>query len=131
MADNPDKVLTLLHVQEAARQCQECALYCRRSTHTPTFAQANCLHCGCGVLHRHGEVQKRVKNIYETEVTAIRYLCVGCKRTFTHYLHGVDRNGCSVRMRVLMSLMWALGLSHRSVGRVLTALGCPVSRMSS
>ena len=29
-----------------------------------------------------------------------------------------------------MSLMWALGLSHKSVGCVLTALGCPASRMS-
>ena len=27
--------------------------------------------------------------------------------------------------------MWALGLSHRSVAHLLTALGCPASRMSS
>ena len=30
-----------------------------------------------------------------------------------------------------MSLMWALGLSHKSVGCVLMALGCRASRMSS
>lgn len=66
-----------------------------------------------------------------SKVAAMRYLCVGCGRAFTHYPRGVDRNGRSVRLRALMSLMWALGLSHRSVGCVLTALGCPASRMSS
>ena len=69
----------------------------------------------------HGEVGKRVKDIHVDEVTAMRYRCVGCKRTFAHYPQGVDRNGRSVRLRGLMSLMWALGLSHRSVGCVLIA----------
>ena len=31
----------------------------------------------------------------------------------------------------MMSLMWALGLSHISMGCVLMAMGCPASRMSS
>ena len=60
----------------------------------------------------------------------MRYLCVGCKRAFTHHPQGVDRNGCGVRMRALMSLTWALGLSRRSVAHPLSALGCPASRMS-
>ena len=84
-----------------------------------------------GILHRHGEVSKRVKDMYVDEVTAIRYRCVGCGRAFTHYPQGVARNGCSVRLSALMSLMWVLGLSHRSVECVLTALGCPAYRMSS
>lgn len=37
----------------------------------------------------------------------MRYLCVGCKRTFTRYPQDVDRNGRSVRLRALMPLMWA------------------------
>ena len=40
-------------------------------------------YCGCGILHRQGEFPKRVKDIYEAEVTTIRYLCVGCVRVFT------------------------------------------------
>ncbi len=57
----------------------------------------------------------------------MRYRCVGCKRAFTRYPQGVDCNGRSVRLR---ALMWALGLSHRLVGCVLTALGQPASRIS-
>ena len=96
----------------------------------PSERPSRCPYCGRGILHRHGEFPKRVKDICEAEVTAIRYLCVGCVRVFTHYPQGVDRGGHSIRLRALMSLMWALGLSHRSVGCVLTALGCPASRMS-
>lgn len=73
-----------------------------------------CPYCGCGILHRHGEVGKRVKDIYVSEVIAMRYLCVGCGRSFTRYPRMLDRNGCSVSLRALMSLIWALGLSHRS-----------------
>ena len=60
----------------------------------------------------------------------MRYRCADCKRSFTHYPQGVERNGRSIRLRALMSLMWALWLSDRSVGCVLTALGYPASRMS-
>ena len=94
----------------------------------PHTRPSRCPNCGGGALHRHGEVRKRVKDMYVDEVAATRYLCVGCKRSFTHYPRGVDRNGRGVRLK---ALMWALGLSHRSVGCVLTALGCPASRMSS
>ena len=97
----------------------------------PRAQSIHCPYCECGVLHRHGEVSKSVKDIYVSEVAVMRYLCVGCKRAFTHYTQGVDRNGRRARLISLMSLMWALGLSHRSVGCVLTALGCTASRMSS
>ena len=97
----------------------------------PRTRPSQCPRCDGGVLHRHGEVDKRVKDIYVSEVVAIRYRCADCGRSFTHYPQGVDRNGCSVRLRALMSLMWALGLSHRSVAHLLTALGCPASRMSN
>ena len=30
----------------------------------PRTRPSQCPNCGCGVLHRHGEVQKRVKDIY-------------------------------------------------------------------
>ena len=53
----------------------------------PHTRPSQCPNCGCGVLHRHGEVQKRVKDTHASEITAMRYLCVGCKSTFTHYPH--------------------------------------------
>ena len=68
----------------------------------PTTRPSRCSYCGCGILDRHGEVSKRVEDIHVSEVAAMRYLCVGCKRTFTHYPQGVDRNGCSVRMMSLI-----------------------------
>ena len=42
----------------------------------------------------------------------MRYRYVGCKRTFAHYPQGVDRNGRSARLRVLMSLMCAVGVRY-------------------
>ena len=83
------------------------------------------------ILHKHGEVSKSVKDIYMDEVAAMRYRCVDCKREFTRFPPDVDRSEHSIRLRAVMSLMWALGLSHRSVGCVLTALGYLASRMSS
>lgn len=59
-----------------------------------------------------------------------RRRCVGYKRTFTRYPQGVDRSGHSVRLSALMPLMWALGLSHRSVAHLLSALERPASMMS-
>ena len=79
----------------------------------PCVRPSQCPYCGFGILHRHGKFQKRVKNIYKDEVMAMRYCYVGYGRAFTHYLQGVDSSGHSVRIRVL-------GLSHRSVGCVLT-----------
>ena len=105
-------------------RCRTVAPYCACA---PTWQNNPQRPRGGGILHRHGEVSKRVKDINEDEVTAIRYLCIGCGRAFTHYPQDVDRNGRSVRLR---ALMWALGLSHMSVGCVLTALMCPASRMS-
>ena len=93
----------------------------------PHTRPGQCPCCGCGILRRRGEISKRVKDMYVDAVAAMRYRR---GRAFTHYPQGVDRNGRGVRLRALMSLMWALGLSRRSVGCVLTALGCPASRMS-
>ena len=130
-ADNPDKVL-ILRTRSGCRppMPRVCAILPQVDTY-PRIRPSQCPYCGGGILHRHGEVSKSVKDIYVAEVAAMRYFCVGCGRAFTHYPQGVDRNGCSVRLRALMSLMWALGLSRRSVGCVLTALGCPASRISS
>ena len=90
-----------------------------------------CRYCGSVYLHRHGAVTKPITDPYLDEVTVLRYRCVDCKRTFRHYPDGVDRHDQSLRLRGLVALVWALGLSHRSVVHMLCALGCDLSRMSS
>ena len=72
-----------------------------------------------------------MKDLYISRVTVVRYRCVDCGRTFRRYPEGVDRHIQSKRLRALSALSWALGLSHRSVSNLLTALGSALSRMSS
>ena len=97
----------------------------------PDTRPSGCVYCGSVLLNRHGAVSKRIKDLYISEVSVHRYRCVDCSRTFRHYPEGVDRHDQSVRLRGLAALMWALGLSHRSVCHTLAALGCGLSPMSS
>lgn len=97
----------------------------------PDTRPSSCPHCGSSYLHRHGSVTKPITDLHVSEVTVHRYRCCDCKRTFRHYPDGVDRHNQSLRLRGLAALSWALGLSHRSVGHMLCALGCELSRMSS
>lgn len=89
-----------------------------------------CPQCGGVRLNRHGLVTKRISDLHVSEVTAIRYRCCDCGRTFRHYPQGVDHHDQSMRLRGLAALSWALGLSLRSVSHLLSALGCELSRMS-
>ena len=90
-----------------------------------------CPNCGNIFLHRHGTAKKPIKDVHLTEVVVDRYRCTECGETFRHYPDGVDGHDQSKRLRGLAALMWALGLSHRSVSDLLEALGCELSRMSS
>ena len=74
-------------------------------------------------------MKKAIKDLYISRVTVVRHRCVDCGRTFRRYPEGVDRHIQSKRLRALSALSWALGLSHRSVSDLLTALA--LSRMSS
>ncbi len=96
----------------------------------PDTRPAACTYYGSVYLNRHGEVTKRINDLYISEVTALRYRCCDCGRTFRHYPEGVDRHDQSIRLRGLAALSWALGLSLRSVSHLLGALGCDLSRMS-
>ena len=96
----------------------------------PDTRPAACTYCGSVYLNRHGEVTKRINDLYISEVTALRYRCCDCGRTFRHYPEGVDRHDQSHRLRGLAALSWALGLSLRSVSHLLGALGCDLSRIS-
>ena len=69
------------------------------NAYSHTRRPSKCPRCGCGILHKHGEVSKRVKDIYVEEIANSRNLCIGCGRAFTHYPAGVDRNGCARRIK--------------------------------
>ena len=96
----------------------------------PDTRPSSCRYCDSAYLSRHGLVTKPIKDLYVSEVTAHRYRCYDCGRTFRHYPQGVDRHDQSHRLRALAALSWALGLSLRSVSHLLSALGCDLSRMS-
>ena len=97
----------------------------------PDERPSSCPRCGGVVFHKRGQVDKGIKDLYISRVTVVRYRCVECGGTFRRYPEGVDRHTQSKRLRALSALSWALRLSHRSVGHLLTALGCELSRMSS
>ena len=60
-------------------------------------------------------------------------ICQGLRRgrTFRHYPEGIDRHDQSQRLRALVALLWALGLSHQSISYLLAALGAPIAKMTS
>ena len=97
----------------------------------PDTRPSSCPHCAGVAFHRHALVEKPIKDFYINRVAVVRYKCVECGRTFRSYPSGVDGHAQSERLRAVAALSWALGLSHRSVGHLLTALGCELSRMSS
>ena len=90
-----------------------------------------CPHCQGGLWQRHGLAPKPVKDLRESVMTAIRYRCTQCQRTFRHYPEGIDRHDQSQRLRALVALLWALGLSHQSISYLLAALGAPIAKMTS
>ena len=96
----------------------------------PDARPSSCPHCARVAFHKHARLEKPIKDLYIERVTVIRYKCVDCGGTFRSYPDGVDGRAQSKRLRALAALSWALGLSHRSVGHLLTALGCELSRMS-
>ena len=63
------------------------------------------------------------------QVEAHRYRCPQCFRTFRHYPQGVTRPAQGQRTVALAALLWALGLSLRSLSSLLPYLGLPLSRM--
>ena len=97
----------------------------------PDTRPPGCMYYESVFLRRHGSVRKPIKDLYIAEGTVHRYRCVDCERAFRHYPDGVDRQDQSLRLRGLAALVWALGLSHRSVSHMLGVLGCELSPMSS
>jgi transposase-like protein len=84
-----------------------------------------CPHPGCTSTHfqLHQIVTKPLIDTHFSVLTAHRYRCLGCGRTFRVYPQGVDHHATSRRIRGLSVLLYLLGLSYGAVSLTLEALG--------
>ncbi len=71
----------------------------------------------------HQVVTKPLKDTVHQEVTAHRYQCLTCRRTFREYPQGVSRAHVSERVKGLAVLLYLLGLSYGEVSLTLEAFG--------
>jgi hypothetical protein len=89
-----------------------------------------CPYAKCGGQHFHlrQEVPKPVRDTVYSEVTARRYDCLRCGRTFRVYPLGINDDQTSRRLKGLAVLFYIMGLSYGAVALVLTALGHPLGK---
>jgi len=91
-----------------------------------------CPYKDCQGRHfkHHQQVDKAVKDTGYASVSAERYECLRCKRTFRVYPQGVTRDQTSQRVKGLGVLLYLLGLSYGAVSLTLEALGVYVCKTS-
>ena len=84
-----------------------------------------CPYPPCGGRHfrLHQVVGKPVRDTVYQTVTARRYQCLRCRRTFRVYPTGVKRAPTSQRVKGLAVMLYLLGLSYGAVALALEALG--------
>jgi transposase-like protein len=82
-----------------------------------THFKAHQLHC-----------RKPVRDRRHTQVTARRYRCLKCHRTFRVYPTGVSHDQQSDTLKGLSVLLYVLGLSYQGVADLLEALQYPLSK---
>jgi hypothetical protein len=84
-----------------------------------------CPHLGCTGRHfrLHQSVAKPVRDTVYAGVTARRYECLRCRRTFRVYPCGVTADHTSQRVKGLAVMLYLLGLSYGAVSLALEALG--------
>lgn len=85
-------------------------------------------HCGGRRFRRHQAVPKAVRDTGYHQVTAQRYQCLRCGRTFRVYPQGVTQARSSQRLIALAVMLYLLGLSYGAVSLALTALGVPLCK---
>lgn len=76
------------------------------------------------------EVQKHVRDTEYEKVTARRYRCLRCGRTFRVYPQGVQKGQLSQRVKGMGVMLYLLGLSYGAVVIMLEALGVYESKSS-
>ena len=91
-----------------------------------------CPHKDCQGRHfeHHQEVEKLLKDTRYGVVSAHRYRCLRCKRTFRVYPEGVTRAQTSQRVKGLGVMFYLLGLSYGATSLALEALGVYVGKTS-
>jgi transposase-like protein len=75
-------------------------------------------------------VKKNVRDSEYEEVTARRYKCLRCGRTFRVYPQGVQAGQVSQRVKGMAVMLYLLGLSYGAVELMLAALGVSLSKSS-
>jgi transposase-like protein len=91
-----------------------------------------CPYVGCGGRHfkAHGvkgEV-KPLRDPHYSQVTAYRWRCLQCGRTFRVYPRGVSNDQQSDRLKGLSVLLYVLGLSYGAVEDLLSAFNTPLAK---
>ena len=91
-----------------------------------------CPHKGCQgkYYEHHQEVDKLLKDTTYRVVSAHRYRCLRCKKTFRVYPHGVTQAQTSQRVKGLAVMLYLLGLSYGATSLALEALGVYMSKSS-
>jgi hypothetical protein len=84
--------------------------------------------CGGQRFHLRQEVGKSVRDTVYEAVTAQRYDCLRCGRTFRVYPLGINEDQTSTRLKGLAVLFYLMGLSYGAVALVLDALGHPLGK---
>ncbi len=89
-----------------------------------------CPYAKCGGRHfrLHQVVAKAVRDTVYAGVTARRYACLRCQRTFRVYPTGVNHASTSQRVKGLAVMLYLLGLSYGAVALALEALGAYVCK---
>ena len=93
---------------------------------------AICPYEGCEGRHfrHHQEVDKPLKDTRYDFVTAHRYECLRCHRTFRLYPEGVTHAQMSQRVKGLAVMLYLLGLSYGATSLALEALGVYMAKSS-
>jgi len=93
---------------------------------------AVCPYKGCEGRHfrHHQEVDKPLKDTRYDSVTAHRYECLRCHRTFRLYPEGVTHAQTSQRVKGLAVMLYLLGLSYGATSLALEALGVYMAKSS-
>ena len=93
---------------------------------------AVCPYDGCEGRHfrHHQEVDKPLKDTQYGCVTAHRYECLRCHRTFRLYPQGVTSAQTSQRVTGLAVMLYLLGLSYGAASLALEALGVYMAKSS-
>ncbi len=93
-------------------------------------APERCPICSCKRFYLFQEVKKNVRDSVYEAVTARRYKCLGCGKTFRVYPQGILSGQVSQRVKGMAVMLYLLGLSYGASVLMLEALGVYLSKSS-